>query len=321
MLGCRRAVTALGNEVRLSSSAKDSLLAWAQLQLGIGAECPEAMGGQLGTNDVRFLSSQTVATPTATCHILTFQSSHVIDEWHVWNEEIPVIASTTGGMIDDFGFPSLYEIDLLPRVVREAVLTPVRATAPKYPLGDPHLTISQMREQEARQNPELRTRALGTKGRFAAAEYANANWNKRNSKYRAVSQGRGGDCTNFVSQCMRAGGWEYVGNLVWKKSDKSWFYLSYPHFTSDSWVNVGKFRDFAVRTGRSRLASHYYDMWHGNVVQHGYSGSWHHSTIVTGRKGNQPLLSYHDNDTHNIPFFAYKKKVERRGLQWALHLT
>lgn len=182
---------------------------------------------------------------------------------------------------------------------------------------------------EARTNPELSERSAGKSGRSKAAAYANKYWSHYNGAYRRFDgSGRGEDCTNFVSQCMEASGWGYIGNLIWKNRDRSWFYLKWPQYTSASWANVGKFRSFALANKRTRLTSHYYDMWHGNVVQYGYNSAWYHSMIVTGRSGKQPLLTYHSTNAHNIPFFALQKRVNSAGKKkhlgrttWTLHWT
>jgi hypothetical protein len=54
--------------------------------------------------------------------------------------------------------------------------------------------------------------------------------NTPNSKYRYYG-GEGGDCTNFVSQALQAGGWLQVDSYNNHKSDTSWWYK----FTYDSW--------------------------------------------------------------------------------------
>ncbi|MCD8255354.1 MAG: amidase domain-containing protein [Oscillospiraceae bacterium] len=64
-----------------------------------------------------------------------------------------------------------------------------------------------------------------------AVDYAVEWWNSRNSDYRDFGSN---DCTNFVSQAMRAGGWTDVTGLY--TNAKAWWYTSSNQSTS--WINV-----------------------------------------------------------------------------------
>lgn len=326
--GCVKAIDRLARDVPLGTEARQSLNDYASIQTSIGTEAPDVLGQFLGRNEVVLTGSQDASTHQGRFQIVTLTLRYAIDGNHTWVETIPVILALQGPQIQNIIIPSSDDVGTLPEPLRQAILAPQKDIH-RGELPDPAPSTAELYEMEARTNPELNERSAGKSGRFKAAAYANKYWSHYNGAYRRFDgAGRGGDCTNFVSQCMEASGWGYTGNLAWKNTDRSWFYLKWPHYTSASWVNVGKFRSFALANKRTRLASHYYDMWHGNVVQYGYNGAWYHSMIVTGRSGKQPLLTYHSTNTHNIPFFALQKRVNSTGKKnhlgrtiWALHLT
>ena len=53
----------------------------------------------------------------------------------------------------------------------------------------------------------------------AMANYLEKYWSKYNSAYRSFS-GKGGDCTNFANQALRAGGWK--DKAGWYKNANYW---------------------------------------------------------------------------------------------------
>lgn len=152
----------------------------------------------------------------------------------------------------------------------------------------------------------LQTRT--TYNRVAAVRYALRHWNNPNPDYGNFDEvGVGGDCANFVSQCLRAGGWpmDYRESAM----NKEWWYrrVGSDRFDADdndwwscSWTIADlNFRYMRANGGQGlnllrnpRLArtlrlgdTIYYD-WEGD-------GVLNHSAIVTGhnRRG-QPLVTY-----------------------------
>lgn len=137
--------------------------------------------------------------------------------------------------------------------------------------------------------------------REIAAKYALAN------AYRDIPasqyfENRGGDCTNFVSWHLRLAGWREVGSIWNRKSDNAWFYDFVPGGHSYSWGGANNFYRFLSKSDRVypvsiRYRSHLLQI--GDIVQMDYKdrygnyGSWDHTMIVTGKNGNDPLVSYH----------------------------
>jgi hypothetical protein len=82
---------------------------------------------------------------------------------------------------------------------------------------------------------------------------------RANPDYQNFGDG-GGDCTNFASQVMRAGGFKDVGDGIddWHRGDADdWYYdngFSFPGNTnSNTWSVAQANRDFIVNSGRGQV--------------------------------------------------------------------
>lgn len=91
--------------------------------------------------------------------------------------------------------------------------------------------------------------------RELAREYAIKWATSSNSKYYNYVN-EGGDCTNFVSQVLRAGGLEFVGSKSSSTSTKSWFYYS-PNLPnrSSTWTAA---QPFHLHFGKEYKRAHSY---------------------------------------------------------------
>ena len=133
----------------------------------------------------------------------------------------------------------------------------------------------------------------------AMAAYAQKYWNNYNPDYPNFNgQGAGGDCTNFVSQALKAGGWTHVPGYTydWHK----WFGNS--EIQSDSFVGVNEFSWFALSSKRVTSLANVYQMDVGDVLQMDFDkdGSKDHSMIVNYRSPQGvPYLTYHSTNTYN----------------------
>ncbi|GAU65762.1 hypothetical protein SSP35_02_01290 [Streptomyces sp. NBRC 110611] len=130
----------------------------------------------------------------------------------------------------------------------------------------------------------------------AMAAYAEKYWKNYNPAYRAYSLGAGGDCTNFVSQALKAGGWKHAPGRA-GDYDK-WWYGS--DTQSDSWVGADEWSWFALNSKRVKPLSNVYQMEVGDVLQADFNGdgSKDHTMLVTYRNSlGMPYLTYHSYDT------------------------
>ena len=124
----------------------------------------------------------------------------------------------------------------------------------------------------------------------------------RNPRYLAFD-GIGGDCTNFVSQCLFAGGG--VMNL---QRDVGWYYRS-PTDRAAAWSSVPHLRRFLLENRSvgpfARLAT-LEELVPGDVVQLGREdGVWYHTLLVTGVEETL-LVSAHSVDAHLRPLSSYR---------------
>ncbi|WP_253915797.1 amidase domain-containing protein [Streptomyces sp. NRRL S-31] len=133
----------------------------------------------------------------------------------------------------------------------------------------------------------------------AMVAYAQKYWNKYNPDYPDYSgHGSGGDCTNFVSQALKAGGWKHVPGYTY--DFHKWFGNN--EIQSDSFVGVNEFSWFALSSKRVTSLANVYQLDLGDVLQMDFNrdGSKDHSMIVTSRDSRGvPYVSYHSTNTYN----------------------
>lgn len=137
------------------------------------------------------------------------------------------------------------------------------------------------------------------------------------------------DCTSFVSQAMRAGGWSMIVGSSYcddRKKDSVWWYrrngcrvdacpwawcptLTASH-ASYTWGGAHNFFKFASTSGRGKSAKHVMDLNIGDVLQMDFRGSGHvgHTMIVTNKTSGNLFLSYHSTDHLDEPFYPAGSK-------------
>ncbi|WP_438484776.1 amidase domain-containing protein [Streptomyces sp. S186] len=131
----------------------------------------------------------------------------------------------------------------------------------------------------------------------AMANYAEKYWKHYNPDYRAYPLGTGGDCTNFVSQALKAGGWKHAPGRAGDYT--KWWYGS--DTQSDSWTGANEWSWFALNSQRVKPLKNVYQMEVGDVLQADFNrdGSKDHTMLVTYRdRLGTPYLTYHSFDTY-----------------------
>lgn len=152
----------------------------------------------------------------------------------------------------------------------------------------------------------------------AMAAYAERYWRTYNTAYPDFSgRGAGGDCTNFVSQSLKAGGWKHVPGYVYDYT--RWFGTA--DIQSHSFVGVNEWSWFALNSKRVTSLANVYQMDVGDVLQVDFdrNGSKDHTMIVTYRSPQGvPYLTYHSTNTYrrsvasiiasypNAAYYAYR---------------
>ncbi|MET8750765.1 amidase domain-containing protein [Streptomyces sp. NPDC059104] len=159
----------------------------------------------------------------------------------------------------------------------------------QYPDGTPAST-----KYPAPAKPKAKTG--GAYDYAAMAKYAEKYWSNYNPAYRKFS-GAGGDCTNFISQALKAGGWKAVPGST---SDyRNWWYDGAKQ--SDSWVGANEWAWFTLSNQRAANLANVYQTDVGDIVQVDFNkdGSKDHSMMVTYRSSaGMPYVTYHSTNTY-----------------------
>jgi hypothetical protein len=148
----------------------------------------------------------------------------------------------------------------------------------------------------------------GSYNRAAAVQYANQYWNSRNPNFLFFKED---DCTNFISQCIHAGG---IPMQFSNDRNKGWWYQraggtkdrwSYSWTVANSlyWYLRGRRRQGL----RAELVDSPYKLLLGDVICYSWTGErWNHNTMVTAYDANgAPLVNTHSyNSFHR--YWEYK---------------
>ena len=154
---------------------------------------------------------------------------------------------------------------------------------------------TQQTESVVNINTNIYSKILTTYSRSAAKNYAHTYVYNPNTNYTNYTNS-GGDCTNFVSQCLKAGGWTTNGS--WSTS-------------TQSWRVADKLKDYLLSSGRIVPASYPLSSLEvGDIVQEIEStGRAYHSMIVTKKtittSSNRTFVTY-----RNAAGYANGKDIE-----------
>ncbi|TRZ35942.1 hypothetical protein CEQ21_09980 [Niallia circulans] len=141
-----------------------------------------------------------------------------------------------------------------------------------------------------------------TYDRRKAVQYAEKWWNSYNPTYHQFEV----DCTNYISQCVRAGGAPMRGypnrGTGWWMQNNSWSY---------SWAVANAFPRYleASKQGlRAKVVSDVSQLKLGDVICYDFEGDgkYNHTTIVTAKDGNgEPLVNAHTYNSR-MRYWAYE---------------
>jgi len=131
--------------------------------------------------------------------------------------------------------------------------------------------------------------------------------------------GIGGNCTNFVSQCVLAG--SCTMNYT---PDFGWYYISADD-RAPAWSSVDYFYDFMVGTqvfaeqngGIGPFAREVprEEVEIGDVIQYAnVNGDWYHTVLICGFEGEEILVCAQSDDARNRPLSSYTNAVQYRFL-------
>ena len=141
-----------------------------------------------------------------------------------------------------------------------------------------------------------------------AVAYARKFAFSQNSNFASFA-GIGGNCTNFVSQCIYAGGCEMN-----YKPTFGWYFISLDD-RSPSWTGVEYFYNFITEnTGVGpfgRIATRD-ELEIGDVIQLGREGEgYYHTLLVVGFDGEDILVAAQTDNAYARPFSTYNYDFSR----------
>ncbi|CAG8480910.1 10509_t:CDS:2 [Ambispora gerdemannii] len=116
-----------------------------------------------------------------------------------------------------------------------------------------------------------------------AADYAGQYCQNPNPEYHNYD-GEGGDCTNFASQVLYAGG---------IPTDSVWYPYSYP------WIRVIELYNYLTSHNLAKTCQ-LNELQPGDLIQyHNPQNGWHHTVIVV-KAGTDPTVDYHSSFKCNV---------------------
>ncbi|MBQ8522856.1 MAG: amidase domain-containing protein [Clostridia bacterium] len=146
--------------------------------------------------------------------------------------------------------------------------------------------------------------------RNLAVEYAKKHALKYNPNYFHFD-GIGGDCTNFVSQCLLAGG----GVMNYDKY-YGWFYTNQNN-RSPSWSSVRYLQRFLLdnkQPGFIAKIEPIYKLEIGDIIQIRQNpNEFNHSVIITRITPREIYVCAHSNDALDKPLSSYNY-IELKGI-------
>lgn len=170
---------------------------------------------------------------------------------------------------------------------------------------------AELRNEETPWEPKTCTHPYD---REAAVAYSSQWVGKRNEEWDDFS-GSGGNCQNFVSQCLYAGGipMDFQGDEQWMWRNDGTY--------SASWVGVDPFYYYADANQGEGLAASadvsYYEGEEGDLIRMGSPEDWNHvviiSYVVRDEQGNtiDYLINSNTSDVKNFPVGAYPNPCQR----------
>lgn len=148
--------------------------------------------------------------------------------------------------------------------------------------------------------------------KYCGVVWASGNESKYNKSYINYT-GSGGNCTNYVSQCLG----DTEGGSI--PTDYTWYFLKSKQEGSVAWLNAAGFKDYILYSGKGKIikksdfaksllpledGSHVFNnLYIGDIVSYASDNAVIHNAIITGfdSKG-YPLINSHTVDRYRVPF-------------------
>ncbi|WAH36570.1 amidase domain-containing protein [Alicyclobacillus dauci] len=153
--------------------------------------------------------------------------------------------------------------------------------------------------------------------RIRASRYADVWWDQFNPRYPKISSD---DCTNFISQCLHAGGLPMTGHgnrakgwwiITGKGKGESWSY---------SWATSHALYKYLRKTVGATLVQKPSELKIGDLIFYDWNGTgtYHHSTIVTDFDDlGDPLVNAHTDPSFRRPYTYYDSRAWTEQTRYA----
>ncbi|MDB4894189.1 MAG: hypothetical protein JWN15_451 [Firmicutes bacterium] len=155
--------------------------------------------------------------------------------------------------------------------------------------------------------------------RSQAVRYAARWWAGYNPAFSAFLDD---DCTNFVSQCLFAGG---MPMAFTGRRDRGWWYRGPREQWSYSWAVANSLRRYLPSSGRAQERDAARQLLPGDVIAYDWDGDgvWQHTSLVIGYdRSGEPLVAAHTPPTWAHPWpFPHRPKRTSRTKVGFLHIN
>ncbi len=218
--------------------------------------------------------------------------------WYIYND--------SPGVVNELRIGTYHEIDLKPDgsswlITREWYTDPFADSLDleKLKTDEIQQTILSHGPRDFSDMNERRTAAVEYADKYVGAADSGENdysYNKEYKNYNNV----GGDCANFVSQVLLAGGFKKSGSWNYQKDG------------SRAWLKSAYLKDFMLSSGRgslitsgsySKVLALSYELLPGDIVAYYKKGKIVHVSVVTGADSKgYALVNCHNTDRYRVPW-------------------
>lgn len=146
-------------------------------------------------------------------------------------------------------------------------------------------------------NEEIKRQPRYVYNRMEAVRYAELWWNDFNPNFHRFED----DCTNFISQCLYAGG---IPMEFSQSRSKGWWYRGGQNGWSFSWTVANSFKQYLETGGHIKVQQVERPelLMIGDVICYDFDGDgrWQHNTIVVRKDVyGMPLVNAHTTNSRN----------------------
>jgi hypothetical protein len=233
--------------------------------------------------------------PSGSCTVNFLMST---EYWYIYND--------APGVVNVMRIGTYHEMDIEPHedgwlITREWYTDPFADSLDLEKLKTDDI-LAKILSHGPRDFPDMnerRTAALEYADKYVGAADSGENNYSYNTEFKNYNN-VGGDCANFVSQVLLAGGFKKTGSWNYQKDG------------SQAWLKSAYLKDFMLHSGRGSLIksgsysdvlSLSYELLPGDIVAYYKKGKVVHVSVVTGADSKgYALVNCHNTDRYRVPW-------------------